>query len=371
MKSILTVVGARPQFIKSAAVSRLIQGQFAEHLTEVIVHTGQHYSDTMSGLHFSQMELQEPHRILHLQHAHDPARRMAEMIEQLAQCIDDFRPDALLVYGDTDSTLAGALAADLRGVPLVHVEAGLRSHRRDMPEERNRILTDHLAYLLFTPTSRATAQLHHELQGRSCRIVQSGDVMLDNVMHYKSQMLRPNGVQNLHGEMVLLTAHRADTMNQRERFLELCGVVEGLLNRYDVVWPMHPRTAAQMIQWLGEADAQQLLQHPHLQAIEPVGYLETLWLLEHCHYVVTDSGGLQKEAAFFQKPVAILRDETEWVELLEAGSAILTGVNCSHVLSALDAFSQTHIDADLTPFGQGKASEIICRHLIQDLAVPC
>lgn len=366
MKSVLTVVGARPQFIKSAAFSHTIRKQFSDALTEIMIHTGQHYSDAMSAQHFVQMGLTTPHQTLHLEHAHDPAKRLAEMIEKIADCIDQYRPDCVLVYGDTDSTLAGALAAELRGVPLVHVEAGLRSHRRDMPEERNRILTDHISHFLFTPTARATAQLQHELQGRTCRIIQCGDVMLDNVLQFKSQMQRPQGLADWTGEMVLLTAHRADTLTQRDRFLELCKTVENLTQHFHVIWPMHPRTAGQMTEWLGEEETKRLLHHPRLSAIAPVGYLETLWLLEHSTYVVTDSGGLQKEAVFFQKPVAIMRDETEWVELLESKMGVLTGVNSDKVLAALQSFAEHPNTSAANPFGLGNAAEIICQHLIED-----
>lgn len=366
MKSVLTVVGARPQFIKSAAVSRCIREQFDQDLSEIIVHTGQHYSDAMSAQHFVQMRLTTPHVVLQLEHAQDPAKRMAEMIEKIAVLIDQYTPDFVLVYGDTDSTLAGALAAELRRVPLVHVEAGLRSHRRDMPEERNRILTDHLSHILFTPTDRATSQLQHELRDRQCRIVQCGDVMLDNVLHFKSQMQRPQSVPDWTGEMVLLTAHRADTLTQQHRFLELCDTVEALCADYHVVWPMHPRTALQMKEWLGEEETNRRLNHNRLTAIAPVGYLETLWLLEHCDFVVTDSGGLQKEAAFFQKPVAILRDETEWVELLDTKIATLTGVNHVNVVSSLKNFKLQAIDDDVSPFGKGNAAEIICKQLIAE-----
>jgi len=364
MKKIMTVVGARPQIIKSAAISRCIQRAYASSLNEVVLHTGQHYSDQLSALHYNQMGLRQPDVILSPA-VHDSAvKRMTDMTSKIADSISDHKPDIVLVYGDTDSTLAAALAANMMGVKIAHVEAGLRSHRSDMPEERNRILTDQVSDYLFAPTAQATRQLQYELRDRQVTIVQSGDVMLDNALYYKAQAQKPVGLTALAESFVLFTAHRAATMDDRATFMQMLACVEELLKHSNVVWPMHPRAHAQLERYLGADQAKEWLNQTHLFCIEPIGYLDTLWCLAHASLVCTDSGGLQKEAAFFGKPVLILRDETEWNELVENGIAVLIGTNASLLKNALLQLSQTDGSLIASLFGSGQAADVICQTLI-------
>lgn len=325
MKKIFTVVGARPQFIKAAVVSRAIAE--TEGITEVLVHTGQHYDSNMSDVFFDELDIPRPHHHLGVgggTHGQNTGR----MLEKLEALMQAEKPDWVVVYGDTDSTLAGALAASKLHIPVAHVEAGLRSFNRRMPEEINRVLTDHVSSVLFAPTVTAAKHLANEgIEGNQVHVV--GDVMYDAALFYKARAKPPTDaiVTNWEpGSFALCTVHRAENTDNADR---MKGILAGLASAtYPVVLPIHPRTRARLAQ-MG------LAMPPNVHVIDPVGYLEMVWLEMNCRLVITDSGGVQKEAYFHGKPCVTLRDETEWTELVDLGVNRLVGVFPKKIAAAL------------------------------------
>lgn len=351
---IVTVIGARPQFIKAAPVSRALA---AAGVVETVVHTGQHYDESMSAVFFSELELVPPSVHLGAGSA-SHAVQTAAILTGVENVISSMRPEMVLVYGDTNSTLAGALAAAKLHVPVAHVEAGLRSGNMRMPEEINRILTDRLAELLFTPTSAATAHLRQE--GVSGVIDEVGDVMFDATLMFsetaeqRSDVVARLGLQGL--PFVLATAHRAETTDD---IRALTAVLDGLGRTADdlnVVLPLHPRTAKAIRDTGVTVDAR-------IRVIEPVGYLDMLMLERSASVIVTDSGGVQKEAFFQRTPCVTLRTETEWPELVEAGwnrlVAPTDGLEISRaILSAVGTAG-----APIDPYGDGSASSRISQSI--------
>lgn len=344
---IATIVGARPQFIKAATVSRCIEGQVG--IKEVLIHTGQHYHANMSDVFFTELDIRQPDHHLGIgggTHGENTGR----MIEAIEKILLNENPDWVLVYGDTDSTLAGALAAVKLHIPLAHVEAGLRSFNRRMPEEINRMLTDHVAALLFAPTEIAVANLAAEgITGDKVQLV--GDVMYDATLYYESRAHRPSTVGFNEGTpFVLCTIHRAENTDDTVRLRSIVHILNQIGNRLPVVLPLHPRTVAALRQI---PDA---MLNPSVHVIDPVGFLEMTWLLAHCELVLTDSGGVQKEAYFHRRPCLTLRDETEWVELVNAGfNSLLSPV----AIDALDMFEQmrkVEIPAGTGLYGDGHSA---------------
>lgn len=315
---IVTVIGARPQFIKAAVVSRAFK-EYSLDVKEVLVHTGQHYDANMSDVFFEELNIPLPGHNLEVgggTHGQNTGR----MLERLEALLLIEKPDWVLVYGDTDSTLAGALAASKLHIPIAHVEAGLRSFNRRMPEEINRILTDHVSSLLFAPTDLARTNLRNEgIAEEKIHLV--GDVMYDAAFFYKDRARKPIWFDALGiapHEFVLCTVHRAENTDDQTRML---GILQGLEGGgLPVILPLHPRTRNKL-QQMG------LSLPSNVHAVDPVGYLEMVWLESYCKLVATDSGGMQKEAYFHQKPCVTLRDETEWVELVELGVNYLAGSN--------------------------------------------
>lgn len=307
---IATIVGARPQFIKAATVSRVITDR--QDISEVLIHTGQHFDNNMSDVFFQELDIRKPDYHLGIgggTHGQNTGR----MIEGIEQVLIDQKPDCVLVYGDTDSTLAGTLAAVKLHIPLAHVEAGLRSFNRRMPEEINRVLTDHASDLLFVPTQAAITNLEREgIIGDKVHLV--GDVMFDATLYYRDRARKPTNVVLADGEAFFLcTIHRAENTDNPVRLKTIVALLNRLAKETSIVLPLHPRTLG-AIKCLDDTEL-----NDSVQVIEPVGFLEMTWLLAHCQLVLTDSGGVQKEAYFHQKPCVTLRDETEWVELVEAG----------------------------------------------------
>lgn len=320
---VTTIVGARPQFIKAAVVSRA----FREHrpdVREVIVHTGQHYDNNMSDVFFEELNIPKPNYNLGIgggTHGQNTGR----MLESIESVLIKEKPDWVLVFGDTDSTLAGALAAAKLHIPVAHIEAGLRSFNRKMPEELNRILTDHLSELLFTPTDTATKNLKVEgINGE--KVCQVGDVMYDATRYYRNKAQRPLGI-DLEAGFVLSTVHRAENTDEPTNLKSIITALVEISDFVPVVLPLHPRTRKLLSQ--GNYDSSSL------NFLEPVSYLEMVWLLGNCKTVVTDSGGLQKEAYFFNKPCITMRDETEWVELVEFGVNEIVGANKSKIVNSI------------------------------------
>jgi UDP-GlcNAc3NAcA epimerase len=310
MGRILTVVGARPQFIKAGPVSRAIQA--SGRLSESLVHTGQHFDFEMSDIFFSQLGLEAPHHHLGIG-GRTHGANTGRMIEAIERVLLAERPDVVMVYGDTDSTLAGALAAVKLKIPIAHVEAGLRSYDRHMPEEINRVLVDHVSEALLAPGDRAVKNLLREGLS-SQRITCVGDVMLDTSLQMRGFETPPEGLASAR-DFVLATVHRADNTSA-PRLAEVFDLLGHLGAHHPVILPLHPRTRHALA-------AQNITVAPGITITPPLGFLEICWLLARCKGVVTDSGGLQKEAYFFGKRSIVLREQTEWTELVDAGCNVL------------------------------------------------
>lgn len=317
---VLTVVGARPQFIKAALVSPRLR-QVAQ---EVLVHTGQHYDYELSELFFAELALPQPDHLLGVGSA--PASvQTAAILERLYPVLVQERPDAVVVYGDTNSTLAGALAAAQAGIPLAHVEAGLRSYDRSMPEEINRVLTDHLAQALYCPTPAAVENLRRE--GIADGVVLTGDVMEAALAraHPSPELLRPHGIEP--GSYFLATVHRQANADSPER---LRGILAGLGRLpAPVLLPLHPRTRERIARFGLDVP-------PNIQLLPPQGYRAMISLERYARAVLTDSGGVQREAAWLGVPVYVLRERTEWTELVESGQAVLVGTDPERILTAVE-----------------------------------
>lgn len=349
---VVTVVGARPQFIKAATVSRA----FAQRgVDELLVHTGQHYDADMSDVFFDQMGIPKPHYHLGVGGGKHGAMT-GRQLEKVEDVLLKERPDWVLVYGDTNSTLAGALAAAKLNIPVAHVEAGLRSFNRRMPEEINRVMTDHVADILFAPTETAKANLMREgIPEHMTHIV--GDVMFDAALFYSGRARMPewfSGKERLADGFVLCTIHRAENADDPGR---LRSILEGLAtSELPVVLPLHPRTKARLAEL-------ELTPPANMHLVDPVGYLEMVWLEMNCSVVATDSGGVQKEAYFHRKPCVILRDETEWTELVDAGCNIVAGVDAASIGAGLERPVQT-LDFSQGFYGSGDAAERIVDTLV-------
>lgn len=353
MLKVLTVVGARPQFIKAAPVSRALAAAGHE---EVLVHTGQHYDHAMSDVFFATLGVKDPKYDLGIGSASHGAQT-GRMLEAIERVVVDERPDVVLVYGDTNSTLAGALAAVKLHVPVAHVEAGLRSFNRRMPEEINRVMTDHIAALLFAPTERAVENLRTE--GIVGNVVRTGDVMLDAVTifrgkigHEADRVLERFGVRPR--EYVLLTTHRAENTDDPARWSSIMRAIERVSKEIaPVVWPVHPRVRELRKPEAGNG----------VVIVEPQPYFETQALLMNAKVVLTDSGGLQKEAAFHAVPCVTLRDETEWIELVEHGVNRLAGADEELIvrLASEARWPEAGLPAEL--YGAGDSSTQIVRAL--------
>jgi UDP-GlcNAc3NAcA epimerase len=350
---VFTVVGARPQFIKASVVSRAIAG--TQDIDEVILHTGQHFDSNMSEIFFDQLEIPRPDIRLDI-HGKNHGEMTGRMLIEIEQALMSHRPDRVLVYGDTNSTLAGALAAAKLHIPVAHVEAGLRSFDMHMPEEINRILTDHVSYLLFCPTPTAMKNLQNEGFGnKTVQCLQVGDVMQDAAFMFARKATPPNLPNALPATFILATLHRAENTDDPGR---LASIVEALNHIHQelapVVLPVHPRTR-QLIARRGL--------ELNVDVIDPVGYLEMIWLIRHSQLVMTDSGGLQKEAFFFGKACVTLRDQTEWVELIEAGANELVGADREKIIAA----ARTHFGREVSDteqlYGGGHASAAIVKEL--------
>lgn len=348
MQKILTVIGARPQFIKASVVSKAIQA--SADLEEVLVHTGQHFDHNMSKLFFDELGIPQPNHQLDI-NSGSHGEMTGRMMIELERVMLAESPDMVLVYGDTNSTLAGALVASKLHIPLAHVEAGLRSFNMKMPEEINRILTDRVSALLFCPTQTAITNLQNEgYEKIDTQIVLSGDVMQDSAMMF-AELADRSADKTSNDAFVLATFHRAENTDAPER---LSGIVEAINTIHEtvakVIIPLHPRTQGAL-----EKAGLTL----NAQIIEPVGYLEMINLLNACSLVLTDSGGLQKEAFFFGKPCVTMRDQTEWTELVDIGANQLVSTNATEIIKAVRNDIGRKIDDPDNLYGGGNASKRI------------
>ncbi len=346
---LLTIVGARPQFIKAAAFSRIAR----QRHTEVLVHTGQHYDTQLSDVFFDELALPRPDYHLGVGSGSHGVQT-AQMLERIEPVIVKEQPDRVVIYGDTNSTLAGALAAAKLGVPIAHVEAGLRSGVRDMPEEINRIVADRLSTYLFAPTNTAVENLARE--GITAGVTLTGDIMYDALLRHaaiaagKSRVVRELGL--VPGGFVLATVHRAANTDDPARLADIVDALQ--LLHEPVVLPMHPRTRAALMGTDIEVE-------PPVRVIDPVGYLDMLALEQAARMVLTDSGGVQKEAYLLGVPCVTLRDETEWTETLDGGWNVLAGADTERILAA--ARRPRPAGAPAPVFGDGHAAELMVEAL--------
>ncbi len=353
MKKIVTIVGARPQFVKAAVVSRVLA---TAGMKEVIVHTGQHFDANMSDVFFEEMCIPKPHYNLNINGLGHGAMT-GQMLEKIEEVLLEEKPDWVLVYGDTNSTIAGALAAKKLHIRVAHVEAGLRSFNMAMPEEINRILTDRISDVLFCPTDSAIENLKREgFEHIACRIVKNGDVMQDAAMFYAGKARKPE--QDIPERFVLCTVHRAENTDDPQRLSGIFKALERISQELPVVLPLHPRTRNKLA-GIGYDFA-----NSKIRFIEPVGYLEMVWLLKQCELVMTDSGGLQKEAYFFGKYCVTMRDETEWVELVENGFNQLAGSDTDRILECVTELRQKEqCGFESRLYGNGDAGKQIVEFL--------
>ena len=353
--NIITVVGARPQFIKAAAVSAALSRIAC--INEHLLHTGQHFDDNMSSVFFRELEIPEPRWNLGISGGSHGAMTGAQMAG-IESVLEKERPDAVLLYGDTNSTLAGALSAAKLNIPVAHVEAGLRSFNRHMPEEVNRVLTDHVSHWLFAPTQGAVGNLAREgITGP--RVHNVGDVMYDAARHFSglasARSERPAAWASLAGRpFVLATIHRAENTDTPQRLRAIVQALSALAGEIDVVCPLHPRTRAAMARLGLRLEAER-----GMHCVDPLGYLDMIETEQSAQMIITDSGGVQKEAFFFGKPCVTLRDETEWVELVDAGWNRLAPPQSEAALLAAFRSALGSSGRAVRPYGEGDAAERI------------
>ncbi|MCU0382696.1 MAG: UDP-N-acetylglucosamine 2-epimerase (non-hydrolyzing) [Cyclobacteriaceae bacterium] len=357
---IVTVIGARPQFIKASVVSRAFTKL---NIEEIIIHTGQHHDSSMSDVFFEEMEIPKPAYFLDV-HGLSHGAMTGRMLESIEDVLIEEKPNAVLVYGDTNSTLAGALAAAKLHIPVAHIEAGLRSFNRAMPEELNRILTDQLSDYLYCPSVAAIENVKREgFFHQPKKIIKTGDVMFDAFTYYqkkaeqKSNILHVNLLQS--NQYALLTLHRAENADDENRLQEILNGIEQLAQTTTIIWPVHPR--------LNNALAEFTFS-PNIKLIAPVGYFDMIQLLQHAAIVLTDSGGLQKEAYFARKYCITLRDQTEWVELVHEKANFLTGANAQAMVNTYHQLvNQPFPTFNASLYGDGHTAEAIVKHLIENI----
>lgn len=352
---IITIVGARPQFVKAAALSRAIEKH--TEIEEIIVHTGQHFDDNMSEVFFREMEIPKPKYNLNINSVGHGAMT-GRMLEAIEKILLEEKPDLLLVYGDTNSTIAGALAAKKLHIKVAHVEAGLRSFNMNMPEEVNRILTDRISDYLFCPTQTAVDNLRKEgYENIDTKIIKSGDVMQDAAEYYSLSSAEKATIANkiTYDKFILCTLHRAENTDNKENLTGIINALNTINKTVPVVLPLHPRTKGKI------ADLGLKME---FNTITPVGYFDMIELLKKCTLVMTDSGGLQKEAFFFKKNCVTMREQTEWVELVENKVNVLLGSDAIKIIAGVEQMLEQKADFTIDLYGKGKACENIIKELI-------
>ena len=361
---IVTVVGARPQFVKAAAISRVIRESYASKVEEILVHTGQHYDENMSAIFFDELDIPHPKYNLEISGL-SHGKMTGRMLEAVEDVLMREQPDCLLIYGDTNSTLAGALAAAKLQIPVAHVEAGLRSFNMRMPEEINRLLADRLSSLLFCPTIVAAANLASE--GITSEVHTVGDVMYDVALFYKNRALESQSILDaldLSGkEFVLATCHREENTDSPQRLLEILSALGAVAEYFPVVLPLHPRTRKiirerNLSHYLGK-----------VVVTEPLPFLDMVVLEQSAKIIITDSGGVQKEAFFYGVPCLTMRNETEWVETVDANANVLVGADSKAVLQWVDKLrsGEWRPSFDARPYGHGEAAETVVGLLLSKL----
>lgn len=351
---ILTILGARPQFIKAGTLSRFIAENHANDIEEIIVHTGQHYDGNMSDIFFEEMNIPKPKYFLGIGGIGHGAMT-GQMIEGIEKIALSENPDWILVYGDTNSTLAGAIVASKIHIPLAHVEAGLRSFNNKMPEEINRILTDRVSNILLCPTEKAIDNLKSEgyKNFTEKRFINVGDIMYEGAFYYKKLSKKPSFFTN-DNPFILATIHRAETTDSLTKLTNVIEALNEINNEKNVIVPIHPRTRNIILKQKIKVD---------FTLIDPVGYLEMVWLISNSDMIITDSGGLQKEAYFFEKICLTMRNETEWVELIDSGNNILVGTDKKSIISAYKKDLKFKLQETFI-YGDGNCSQKVIQALL-------
>jgi UDP-GlcNAc3NAcA epimerase len=380
MFTLLTVIGARPQIIKAAALSRAIKASEGK-IREIIVHTGQHYDENMSEVFFQELGIPSPQYNLHCGSGNH-GKTTAQMISGIEEILLKEKPSALLVYGDTNSTLAGAIAASKLLIPVLHVEAGLRSFNKNMPEEINRILCDHVSTLLFSPTEVGIDNLKREgiinhaakpINADNPQVFHCGDVMYDNSMYFseladkKTELIEKYSL--VKNNFILATIHRNNNTDDPIRLSNLFSALNKISHQENkkVFLPLHPRTAHLLDQNVHPPLLNEIRSNKNFIISTPVSFLEMIALEKNCEMICTDSGGVQKEAYFFKKPCIILRPETEWVELVKSGNAFITDTDENKIIEAYHYFANKK-ETSFPPFyGDGKAAAFILKKILDFL----
>ena len=376
MIKIVTIIGARPQIIKAAALSRAIKNNFSEKIKEVIIHTGQHYDENMSQVFFDELGIPAPDYNLGVGSGNHGIQT-SKMIEGIEEILFKERPDYLVVYGDTNSTLAGAIAASKIHIPIVHIEAGLRSFNKAMPEEINRICCDHCSTMLFSPTATGYRNLINEgFNPRNKRpftidnpgIYHCGDVMYDNSMFFADLTANSQQATDIthSGNYILCTIHRNNNTDESERLNAIVKALLRLSKEEEIVIPLHPRTKKLLDVNLSPEIYNEFINNGRIHLIPPASFLEMIALEKNASIVITDSGGVQKEAYFFRKPCIIMRSETEWKEIVEVGAAIIADANEEQIIDGYYHFKDNNSTEYPEIFGDGKAAEFICNELINN-----
>lgn len=345
---IVTVVGARPQFIKAAPVSR----ELRKNHNEILVHTGQHYDKNMSDIFFEELNIPKPDYNLNVGSGHH-GKQTGEMLMKIEEILLNEKPDAMLVYGDTNSTLAGALAASKLHIPVIHIEAGLRSYNMHMPEEQNRILTDHLSTMLFCPTQNAVDNLAKE--GITKGVYNVGDVMLDALLYnLKIAEIKSNILADINiapKKYILATIHRAENTDNIENLTNIFKAFSEL--EWPIIVPLHPRTR-NIIK--NNANLFAFINDSNIKIIEPLAYLDMIMAMKHAKIIMTDSGGVQKEAYFLKTPCITLRTETEWIETVESGWNMLCKCSIDHIIKSVNIMNNKEKAAHDNYYGDGNAA---------------
>lgn len=381
MIKLLTIIGARPQIIKAAAISRAVQDYFSMQIKEHLLHTGQHYDANMSQVFFDELGIPKEEYNLHIGSA-SHGEQTAKMIEGIEAVLLQQTYDGVLIYGDTNSTLAGAVAATKLHIPVFHIEAGLRSYNRAMPEEINRIVADHLSSILFAPTQAAMKNLQQEglsdspavfRNAKKVQVFYSGDIMYDNSLYFSqlaeekhSLMLAKLGIEK--NKYILATIHRDNNTDIPERLNNIFQALYHIASEegYKIIIPLHPRTAKLLHSNLNAALLHSIEQCKNIKIIAPVSYLEMIMLEKHASLLMTDSGGVQKEAYFFKKPCVILRSETEWVEIVEHKAGIVADAIMDKIIDAFHILIKNKISFPLL-YGDGNAARFILQKIVDYL----
>ncbi len=381
MLKIVTIIGARPQIIKAAALSRVIQKNYKNSIKEVIVHTGQHYDTKMSQVFIDELNIPAPNYNFGIGSSTHGAQT-GKMIRDIEEVLFQEYPDYVIIYGDTNSTLAGAIAASKMNIPVLHIEAGLRSYNKSMPEEINRIMADHVSTILFTPTQTGLDNLVKEGFSATTSkpftqdnpgIMHCGDVMYDNSLYFKklafekSTIIKDYKLKNK--EFILCTVHRDNNTDDPERLNSIFSTLNelSLANKVEIVMPLHPRTSRAIEESLDNTVDEAINKNPLFKLLPPVSFLDMILLESQCQMVITDSGGVQKEAFFFKKPSIILRTETEWKEIVDAGVGMVTDIKKDLILDAYAYFKSNGETLHYPSiFGDGNAAGFICQSILNN-----